>query len=122
MDNTCLITSSCCCLINQITLTQTVGNQMQLTGSVTGQCLGTSSPFIVTESMPIGFQTTFLWNGETVLLLLGQDNSFLAFVNTINGYCSATAFRTSYNGGSMKSMNLGIMIFILLILIVIIKQ
>jgi hypothetical protein len=88
---------------------------MQLTGSVTGVCPGVSSPFTVTELMPTGFQTTFLWNTETVLLILGQDNSFLSFVNYGSGYCSATAVRTSYNGGNIKSMNLALVIFLLLI-------
>jgi hypothetical protein len=115
MDSTCIADSQCCCLTNQITLTQISGNQMQLTGSVTGVCPGVSSPFTVTESMPTGFQTTFLWNGETVLLILGQDNSFLSLVNIVNGYCSATAVRTSYNGGNMKSINLFLVIFLLLI-------
>jgi hypothetical protein len=94
---------------------------MQLTGSVTGQCPGISSPVTVTESMPTGFQTSFVWNGETILLLLGQDNTFLAIVNSGTGYCSATAVRTSYNGASMKSMNLVMIMFILLITIAIMK-
>jgi hypothetical protein len=116
MDNAC-DTSTCCCLSNQIILSKTTNNQLQITGSVTGQCNGLSSTISLTQSIPTSFQTVLTWSGETIRLQLGQDNSYLSFVNTNNAYCSATALRTSYNAGSMKSMNFGLVMFILLITI-----
>ncbi len=120
MDNGC-DTSSCCCLSNQITVSQTTNNLMQITGSVTGVCTSISSPISLTLSIPTSFQTSFTWSGETIRLQLGQDNSYLSFVNIRRGLCSASALRTSYNAGSMKSMNSGLVMFILPITIGIMK-
>ncbi len=115
MDNQC-DTTACCCLSNQITLTQTAG-QMQIAGSATGQCALIGSTVSLLVPMSTSFQIDFLWGTETIRLQLGQDNSYLSFVNIYHGGCSATAVRTSYNVGSMKSMNMGNIMFILLILI-----
>ncbi len=116
MDNQC-DTTACCCLSNQITLTQTVGYQMQIAGSTIGQCALFGSAISIIVPMSTSFQIDFLWGTETIRLQLGQDNSYLSFVNIYHGGCSATAVRTSYNVGSMKSMNMGNIMFILLILI-----
>jgi hypothetical protein len=96
MDNGC-DTTVCCCLTNQITLTQITGNQLQIAGSVTGQCALFGSTVTITISIPTGFQTGFFWGTEPIRLQLGQDNSYLSFVNTGTGHavCSATALRTS---------------------------
>ncbi len=95
MDNGCLLSSSCCCLYNQITLNKTSVNQIQITGSVIGQCTNIGSTASITLALPTTFQTGFFWGSAAIRLQLGQDNSYLAFVNTANPYCSATALRTS---------------------------
>jgi hypothetical protein len=122
MDNGC-DTTVCCCLSNQITLTQITGNQIQITGSVNGQCASVGSTVTLVAPIPTGFQTGFFWGIEPVRLQLGQDNSYLSFVNTGTGQagCSATALRISENGGSLKSINMIMVIFILLINIFIVK-
>ncbi|CAF1201321.1 unnamed protein product [Rotaria sordida] len=116
MDNAC-DTSSCCCLTNQVTLSQVTNNQLQITGSITGLCTIFSSPITLIQSMPTGFQVFITWSGETIRLQLGQDNSYISFVNIKHGKCSTTGLRTSYSSGSMKSMNLGLVMFILSIII-----
>jgi hypothetical protein len=120
MDNQC-DTTACCCLSNQITLTQTAG-QMQIAGSATGQCALIGSTVSLLVPMSTSFQIDFLWGTETIRLQLGQDNAYVSFVNIYHGRCSATAVRTSYNGGSMKSMNMGMVMFILLISISIMRS
>ena len=67
MDNGC-DTTTCCCLTGQITLSQTTNNQMRISGSITGQCTGFSSPITLTTSIPTTYQTTFSWSGETIRL------------------------------------------------------
>jgi hypothetical protein len=121
MDNQC-DTTACCCLSNQITLTQTIGYQMQIAGSAIGQCALFGSAISLIVPMSTSFQIDFSWATETIRLQLGQDNAYVSFVNIYHGRCSATAVRTSYNGGSMKSMNMGNIMFILLILIGIMRS
>ncbi len=120
MDNQC-DTTQCCCFTNQITFTQPSNNLLQIAGSVTGQCAGFTPTVALTQSIPAGFQAVITWSREPIRLLLGQDNSYVSFVNLNRGFCSATALRTSYNAGSMKSMNLVLVISILLITIGIMK-
>ncbi len=119
MDNTCDRTL-CCCLSNKIIISKTINNQIQLSGSASGTCLDTSTSVSLTQTMPIGFVLLLEWYGQTIRVILGQDNSYVAFVNTNVGYCSGTALRTSYNSGRMNTINLCLTLFMLLILIVII--
>lgn len=120
MDNLCLITT-CCCLTNQVKIFQTGYNQLQVSGSAVGSCTGFLSTITLTLTTPTGFQAAVTWSGQTIRMLLGQDSSSITFVNVNYPYCSATALRTSYNAGNIQSMNLGLIIFILLITIVIMK-
>ena len=116
MDNAC-DTTLCCCFTNQVTLSQATSNQLQITGSVTGQCASLPSTTTLTQSMPTGFQALVNWSGETIRLQLGQDSSYISLVNTKRGACSITGLRTSYNAGSMKSTNLALIMGILSIII-----
>ncbi len=95
MDNGCLLTSSCCCLYNQITVSQISISQIQITGNVLGQCTNIGVTAAITLPIPTTFQTGFFWGTAAIRLQLGQDNSYLSFVNTANPYCSATALRRS---------------------------
>ena len=115
MDSQCSTSSGCCCLTNSITITQTSYGLLQLTGSATGSC--SSSTISLTLAAVTTFQIGFTWYGESIRLQLGQDNAYLAFINLNQVLCSATAVRTSYNTGSMIKMNLGIIMFILLLTI-----
>ncbi|CAF1112657.1 unnamed protein product [Adineta steineri] len=96
MDNAC-DTSICCCYTNQVFFSQITSNQLQISGSVTGACSGSSSTATLTLSMPSTFQTLLIWSTETIRLQLGQDNSYISFVNTARGSCSTSGMRTSYN-------------------------
>jgi hypothetical protein len=91
----------------------TSGNQLQITGSVTGQCSSFSSSVSQTAPLTTGFQTTFSSSGQTIRLQLGQDSQYVSYVNLNAPLCSGSALRTSYNAGNMKSMNLGLIVFIL---------
>jgi len=119
MDNGC-DTTQCCCFTNQITLIEP-NNVLQLSSSVTGQCTGYPSNVILTTPIVTIFQTLITWTGDPIRLQLGEDNSYLSFVDLNRPYCSSTAVRTSFNGGSKKNMNLGLVMFILLITIGIMK-
>jgi len=119
MDSSC-DTSQCCCLDNYITVIQT-SNVIQLTGGATGLCTNYAPTVALTQTVPTGFQTVVNWYGEAIRISLGLDNAYLAFVNIQHPYCSATAMRTSYSAGSMKRMNLVLIIFILPIIIGIMK-
>jgi hypothetical protein len=78
-------------------LTQITGNQLQIAGNVTGQCSTVGSSVTLIAPLSAGFQTGFFWGSEPIRLLLGQDNSYLSFLNLGVGQagCSATALRTS---------------------------
>ena len=118
MDNAC-DTRSCCCLTNQVTLSQAVNNQLQIIGSVTGVCTGLPSTVTLTQSIPTGFQALITWSGETIRLQLGQDSSYISLVNIQHGLCSTTGLRASYSSDSVKSTHLGLAIYILSIISVI---
>jgi hypothetical protein len=94
---------------------------LQITNSVSGQCTGLPSTIVLTLPLPTIFQTLITWAGDPIRVQLGQDNSYLSFVDLNRPYCSSTAVRTSFSAGSMKSMNLGLVMFILLITIGIMK-
>lgn len=119
MDNAC-DTRSCCCLTNQVTLSQVTNNQLQITGSVTGVCNGLST-VTLTPSMPTGFQALIQWSTETIRLQLGQDSSYISLVNIQHGLCSTTGLRASYSSDSMITTNVGLATHILSIIILIIK-
>ena len=69
---------------------------MQITGNVIGQCTNVGSVVSLTITpIPATFQTGFFWGQSPIRLQLGQDNSYLSFVNTANVFCSATALRRS---------------------------
>ncbi|CAF1267110.1 unnamed protein product [Adineta steineri] len=105
MDNAC-DTSICCCYTNQVFFSQITSNQLQISGSVTGACTGSSSTATLTLSMPSTFQTLLIWSTETIRLQLGQDNSYISFVNTARGSCSTSGMRTSYNTGIFTKRSL----------------
>jgi hypothetical protein len=119
MDKTC-DRSLCCCLSNKIIISKTINNQIQLSGSASGACLDSSTSVSLIQTMPTTFLLFFEWYGQTIRVILGEDNSYLAFVNSNVGYCSGTALRTSFNGSRMNSINIGLTIFMLLIVILII--
>jgi hypothetical protein len=113
MDNAC-DTNTCCCLSNQITLSTTSNNQIQIVGNVTGVCSDFSSPITLIQSMPTSFRMIVAWSLESIRLQLSRNNYYISFVNIKYPYCSASASRTSSDGSSMKSMDLGFTMFILL--------
>jgi hypothetical protein len=121
MDNMC-DTTLCCCLSNKIVISKTINNQIQLSGSASGTCNGLSTSVALVETMPTSFLLLLEWYGQTIRVILGQDNSYIAFVNSNVGYCSGTALRTSYNTGRMNTINLYLTISMLLILISIIES
>ncbi|CAF3808301.1 unnamed protein product, partial [Rotaria sordida] len=105
MDNAC-DTSSCCCLTNQVTLSQVTNNQLQITGSITGLCTIFSSPITLIQSMPTAGSTF----GEQLVLLssafpdsltytLGYD-----FYGTSIAMCKSTSFL--YFAGGVMALTL----------------
>jgi len=97
-------------------------NAFQIEGPVIGQCASFTPIVALTQPLPVGFQTTITWANEPIRVQLGQDNAYVALVDLNRAFCSTSAVRVSYNGGSMKSMNLGLVMFILLITIAIMKS
>lgn len=94
MDSACqTIPSSCCCLNNLIIVNTTYTSQLTLSGNAYGQCASYSVSLATTSIN--GFQATFIWNSEAIRLILGQDSSSIAVINTARPYCSATALRRS---------------------------
>jgi hypothetical protein len=97
-------------------------NAFQISGPVIGQCAGFTPIVSLTQALPVGFQTTITWSGEPIRVQMGLDNAYVALVDLNRAFCSTSAVRVSYNGGSMKNMNLGLVMFILLITIGIMKS
>jgi hypothetical protein len=120
MDDAC-DSSRCCCFTNQITFIQPSNNLLQISGPVIGQCGGFPPTVTLSQIIPIGFQAMLTWSGQPVRVQLGQDSAYVAFVDYTRGFCSTSGVRISYNAGSIKSMNLVLVIFILLITIGIMK-
>ncbi|UJR07298.1 hypothetical protein I4U23_011586 [Adineta vaga] len=116
MDSSC-DTSTCCCFTNQIFLIQTSSNLLQLNGSLSGRCIGSTSLVSYALSMPTNYAVAFTWFGQAIRVILSQDNSYLALVDNNVGYCSGTALRTSYSNSRINSVNLPLMIFMFLIII-----
>ena len=96
MDNAC-DTTVCCCLYNQITSTLVNTYQIQIKGSVTGQCTAIGSSTSLLAPVSTSFQTIFSWGTQPIRLQLGRDNSYLAFISIGpgSGGCSTTGLRTS---------------------------
>ena len=116
MDGSC-VTTYCCCYSDEVTLSQTSSNMLQITGKVIGACSTSSSTVSVTQIMPTTFQTSFntysVMNvNHNVRLQLGRDNSYISFVNLNEGQCSVNGLRTSCSIAS----TIGIDVFMILLI------
>ncbi|UJR11589.1 hypothetical protein I4U23_015769 [Adineta vaga] len=118
-DSSC-DSSVCCCFTNLITLSQTGSSLLQLNGSLSGQCIGSSNLVSYSQTMPTTFFIQFTWYVKTFRVILSRDNSYLGLVDNNVGYCSSTALKTSYGISRMNNINLNLMISMLLIIIEII--
>ncbi|UJR38739.1 hypothetical protein I4U23_031404 [Adineta vaga] len=116
IDSSC-DTSTCCCFTNQILLTTTSSSLLQLNGTLSGRCVGSSNVVSYAVTMPTNFALGFTWYGQTLRVILSQDSSYLTLVDNTVGYCSGTALRTSYSKSQINNINLSLMIFMILIII-----
>jgi hypothetical protein len=116
MDGSC-DTSQCCCLINQIFVSEP-NTQILISGAVTGICANLPSTVALTAPIPTtSFQVLLSWYGEVLRFQLGQDNNYLSLVNINYPYCSATAVRLSYSHGTRIKIHWDLFLFSLLIII-----
>ncbi|CAF1373827.1 unnamed protein product [Adineta ricciae] len=116
VDSSC-DSSTCCCFTNYIYLTTTSASLLQLNGTLSGRCVGSSNVVSYAMTMPTNFALGFTWYGQTLRVILSQDSSYLAMVDNTVGYCSGSALRTSYNASRINHVNSGLMMLILFILI-----
>ncbi|CAF1102936.1 unnamed protein product [Adineta ricciae] len=91
MNTTC-ITSTCCCLVNDIVLTRPSLNILAFNATLSGQCFGLPS---ITSSIgyPVGYSLSLSISIVTLTVLLSNDSNTLTAVNPLISQCTGRAVR-----------------------------
>ncbi|CAF1093563.1 unnamed protein product [Adineta ricciae] len=90
--NTTCITSTCCCLVNDIVLTRPSLNILTFNATLSGQCFGLPS---ITSSIdyPVGYSLSLSISIVKLTVLLSNDSNTLTAVNPLMSQCSGRAVR-----------------------------
>ena len=94
-----------CCLSGHIKLSSASNNQIQIIGTLHGQCGSLPSTFSEVGPIPQSFQEILTLFRQTIRIQLGPDNSFISTVNSSYPYYGESALRASYNVGTVQSMS-----------------
>jgi hypothetical protein len=104
-------TQQCCCFHEQVMVTRSSPDYLNVSSGLTGQCLGESS-FQRQIPDPKGFTGSFIF-GDLLYITLSSDSRTITVTNPRVPACSGKAVK---NGAVKQHLNIGIPLMALILL------